>query len=210
MSQSHLESDQDQPVLDDVEPSASYMAEQLCKGFIYHDQREREKSIEAFAAVDSLQFAHIDDDAAHRAAVGYVDALWVKDEIEESCRINGELDADALEAADWSDMTAAFERRATAAGIDPRYAELTTEAWINHKTGGDYWTPTMQAQMLELRAVFQDQTYPHKPRYGQSGFGPEAARYVAGIEYHDARRWEEARDVMVPYFQYILNEQDSE
>jgi hypothetical protein len=206
MSQSYLESDQDQPVLDDVEPSATYMAEQLCKGFIYHDQREREKSVEAFAAVDSLQFAHIDDEAAHRAAVGYVDALWVKDEIEESCRINGELDADALEAADWSDMTAAFERRATAAGIDPRYAELTTEAWVNHKTGGDYWTPMMHAQMLEFRAALQDPTYPDKPRHGQGGFGPEPARYALGNELHDTREWEEAREVMKPYFQRILNE----
>jgi len=184
------------------------MSAQLCKGFIYHDQREREKSIEAFAAVDSIQFAHIDDEAARRAAVGYVDALWAKDDIEESCRIDGELDPDALEAADWSAMTAAFERRAEAAGIDPRYAELTTEAWINHKTGGDYWTPMMHAQMLELRTALQDPTYPNKPRHGQGGFGPEPARYALGNELHDTREWEEAHEVMTPYFQRILDEHD--
>jgi hypothetical protein len=206
MSQRHLESNQDQSDPDAVEPSAPYMAEQLCKGFIYHDQRERERAIEAFAAVDSIQFAHIDDDATHRAAVGYVDALWVKDEIEESCRINGELDQEALEAADWSDMTAAFERRASAADVDPRYAELTTEAWINHKTGGDYWTPMMHAQMLELRAALQDPTYPDKPRHGQGGFGPEPARYALGNELHDTREWHEAREIMAPYFHRILDE----
>jgi hypothetical protein len=186
------------------------MADKLCKGFIYHDQRKREEAVNAFAAVDKLQFAHLDEEEAYRAAQGYVDALWVKDDIEESCRIGGELDPDALRAADWSEMTAAFEQRAEAAGIDPRYAELTTQAWIEHKVGGDYWTPMMRAQMLELRAALQDPTYPDKPRHGQGGFGPEPARYALGNELHDTREWEEAREVMTPYFQRILDERDED
>jgi hypothetical protein len=185
------------------------MADQLCKGFIHHDQREREAAIEAFAAVDILQFDHLDEEDAFRAAVGYVDALWIKDRIEESCRVNGELDADELAAADWSPMEAAFERRAEAAGIDPRYAELTTEAWVQHKLDGDYWTPMMNAQMLEFRAALQDPTYPNKPRHGQGGFGPEPTRYALGNELHDTREWEQAREVMTPYFQRILDERDA-
>jgi hypothetical protein len=208
MSQTKHESKQEKPSPQHVEQPASYMADQLCQGFIYHDQREREKAIEAFAAVDTLQFAHVDEDAARRAAVGYVDALWVKDEIEESCRVHGELDPAKLEAADWSRMEAAFERRAEAAGIDLRYAELTTEAWINHKTGDDYWTPMMNAQMLELRAALQDPTYPNKPRHGRGGFGPEPARYALGNELHDTRQWKQARSVMEPYFQRILDERE--
>jgi hypothetical protein len=184
------------------------MAYQLCKGFIHHDERERDAAIDAFAAVDTLQFAHIDEDDARRAAVGYVDALWVKDDIEDSCRVDGELDPEALSAADWSPMTAAFERRAEAAEIDPKYADLTTRAWIEHKTGGDYWTPMMNAQMLELRAALQNPSYPDKPRNGQSGFGPEPARYALGNELHDTRQWEQAHGVMTPYFQFILDERE--
>lgn len=188
--------------------TASYMADQLCRGFIHHDRRERDAAIDAFAAVDRLQFAHLDAHDARRAATGYVDALWVKDDIEESCRVHGELDADELRAADWSAMTEAFEDRATAAGIDARYADLTTEAWIQHKIDGDYWTPMMHAQTLELRAALQDPTYPDKPRYGQDGFGPEPTRYALGVELHDTRRWEEAREAMTPYFRYVLDERD--
>ncbi|QGX94755.1 hypothetical protein EI982_08070 [Haloplanus rallus] len=193
---------------EDVERSASYMAEQLCNGFIHHDQRRREASIKAFGAVDALQFPDLDETEAVRAALGYVDALWVKDEIEESCRVNGSLDPERLEAADWSPMEDAFERRAEVADIDPRYAELTTTAWINHKTGEDYWSPMMQAQMLELRAALGNPAYPEKPRHGQDGFGPEPTRYALGVELHDMRRWDEARDAMTPYFQYILDEQE--
>jgi hypothetical protein len=66
----------------------------------------------------------------------------------------------------------------------------------------------MIAQMLEVRAAIQDPTYPSKPRHGQGGFGAEPTRYALGNELHDTRRWEEARSVMTPYFQYILDEQD--
>jgi hypothetical protein len=208
MSQRHPESKANDKPGQKAKRTASYMSDKLCKGFIHHDRRERQKSVEAFAAVDRLQFAHLDETVARRAAEGYVDALWVKDEIEESCRVDGELDPEALRAADWSEMTAAFERRADAAGIDPRYAELTTQAWIDHKLGGDYWTPMMHAQMLELRAALQDPTYPDKPRHGRGGFGPEPARYALGNELHDTRRWEEAREVMTPYFERILDEHD--
>jgi hypothetical protein len=192
----------------DIERSASYMAEELCNGFIYHDQRQYEESVTAFTAVDIVQFNHISEQRAQEAAIGYVDALWRKDEVEESCRVNGTLDADKLRAADWSAVEAAFERRADAACIDSRYAELTTEAWINHKTEQDYWSPMMEAQMLEFRAAIQQPAYPGKPRHGQAGFGPEPSRYALGNELHDTRRWEEAREVMTPYFQQVLDRQD--
>ena len=185
--------------------TASYMADQLCRGFIHHDRRERDAAVEAFAAVDRLQFAHLAPDDARRAAVGYVDALWLKDDVEESCRVDGELDPERLRAADWSAVTEAFERRAVAAGIELQYAELTTEAWVQHKVGGDYWTPMMHAQTLELRAALQDSAYPDKPRHGQGGFGAEPARYTLGNELHDTRQWAQAREVMAPYFQRVLD-----
>jgi hypothetical protein len=172
---------------------------------LHHDRREREKALEAFASVDALQFAHLDEEEAYRAAEGYVDALWEKDEVEDACRVDGDISPDRLEAADWSAVEAAFERRATVAGIDPQYATLTTEAWLQHKIGGDYWTPMMHAQMLELRTALQDSTYPEKPRNGRSGFGPEPVRYALGIELHDTRQFEQGRAAMVPYFQRILD-----
>ena len=188
-----------------TEKTASQMAEQLCRGFQYHDQRERERAIDAFAAVDTQQFEHVSEEAAREASIAYVDALWAKDEIERSCMQSGTIDREALDEADWGDVRSAFARRAELVGIDPQYADLSTVGWRKHKTGGDYWTPLQRAQMLELRAALQDPEYPHKPRYGQSGFGPEPAQYLLGVELHDMRRWEQAREAITPYFERILD-----
>jgi hypothetical protein len=205
------------PVPDDPEGSvrldstAAYMADRLCLGFVYHDRREREAAIEAFAAVDTLQFAHLDESAAREAAVGYVDALWAKDAVEDACRDrHGEIDPDRLAEADWSAVEAGFRDRAAVAGIDPEYARLTTVAWREHKCGGDYWSPMMRAQMLELRAALQDEDYPHKPRHGRGGFGPEPTRYALGVELHDTRQWGQAREAMTPYFRRIVTEHADE
>ncbi len=188
------------------ERPAVLMADQLCRGFIHHDRRKREAAIDAFAAVDTLQFDHLSEERAREAATGYVDALWAKDEIERDCTVEDRLDREALEAADWSPVHEAFADRADAAGIDPRYADLTTEAWRRHKTGGEYWTPMMHAQTLELRAALREPDYPDKPRHGRSGFGPEPVRYALGNELHDMRRWREARAVMIPYFERVVGE----
>lgn len=183
------------------------MADQFGRGFVHHDRREKDEAIEAFARVDALQFEHLDEVEARKAAKGYVEALWAKDEVEDSCRNSddGRIDANQLAEADWSAVKTGFERRAEVVGIDPEYAPLTTEAWIKHKVGGDYWTPMMNAQMLELRVALQEPEYPDKPRYGQHGFGPEPARYALGVELHDTRKYEEGHEAMTPYFQRILD-----
>ena len=105
-------------------------------------------------------------------------------------------------------MKEAFEQRASVTGVDSKYAELTAEGWRRHKVGGDYWTPMMHAQMLELRVALQDPTYPDKPREGQSGFGAEPARWTLGVELHDTRQYRQAHRVMTPYFQRILDAHD--
>jgi len=175
-------------------------------GYVHHDERRRREAIDAFAEVDTFQFRHVSATIAREASAAYVDALWAKDAVEDSCRVNGEVNWEALEAADWSPVRNAFARRAALVGIDPEYAELSTVGWRRHKTGGDYWTPLQKAQMYELRAALQDPDYPHKPRQGQSGFGPEPTRYVLGVELHDMRRLEEIVDVMTPYFERIAND----
>lgn len=187
-----------------LQSTARELARELCLGFKYHDDRQREAAIEAFATVDRAQFAHVSPETAREAAVAYVDALWEKDAVERSCMVDGEIDAEALEAADWSDVRAAFARRADLVGIDPDYAEQSTVAWRRHKTGGDYWTPMQRAQLHELRTAMQSPNYPDKPRHGQSGYGPEPARYALGVELHDTRKWEAAQRSMVPYFERIL------
>ena len=189
------------------EGSAQFLADRLCAGFIAHDERDREEAIEAFADVDRRQFAHLDAGEVREAAVAYVDALWEKDAVEDACRVWGEIDPDRVAAADWSAVESAFARRAEVAGIDPRYASASTRGWLEHKTGGDYWTPLQRAQLYELRAALQDPTYPEKPRPGQSGYGPEPARYLLGVELHDTRQWAEARRAMRPYFAFVLEEQ---
>jgi len=184
------------------------MADQLGQGFVNHDRRNREDAIEAFAAVDALQFSHLDEQEAYQAARARVEALWAKDDLEDECRVDGEVDYDQLGRVNWEPVQAAFERRASVTGVDSEYAELTAEGWRRHKVGGDYWTPMMHAQMLELRVALQDPTYPDKPREGQSGFGAEPARWTLGVELHDTRQYQQAHRVMTPYFQRILDAHD--
>lgn len=189
--------------------SARALAKQITHVFRYHDENEREAAIEAMCVVDEAQFAHLSAEEADAAAEAYVDALWAKDALEaEYTADTGELDCEGLFEADWSPVESAFRRRADVAGIDERYADVSTVAWRNHKAGrGDYWTAFQQAQVYELRAALQDEEYPHKPRYGQSGFGPEAARYTVGVELHDMHteeHWRQAVEVMTPYFERIL------
>jgi len=196
-------------LLDDwtIDDAAAHMAEQICVGFRAHDRGDREEAIDAFWAVDALQFAHLDRETARHAAVAYVDALWAKDEIERAHTECGEIDRAALADADWEPVRSRFRERASIAGIDPKYADASTEAWRNHKTGSDYWTPIQRAQTYELRVAMQEPEYPHKPRYGQSGFGPEASRYALAVELHDMRsadHWEQAKRTMVPYFERVL------
>lgn len=196
------------PELSEPGDQAGYMAEQLCLGFKHHDEREREACVEAFFEVDRRQFAHLDDEEARSAATAYVDALWAKDAVE-APYVDGQqlVDPEGLDAADWSPVRDALGRRAALLGIDEAYAEETTRAWRRHKTGGDYWTPTLRAQRRELRAAFGDPSYPGKTGFGRSGFGSLAARYLVGVECHDAHtegRWAEAVEVMTPYFAEII------
>lgn len=190
-----------------LEEIAREMAEQICLGFRWHDRRERERAVEAFAVVDRHQFVHLEAATTRAAATAYVDALWAKDEVEASCTVEGELDYDALAEADWSPVEAAFAERAELVGMDPRYARDSTVAWKRHKVGGDYARPMQRAQMYELRAAMDDPDYPHKPHQGQSGYGPEAARYLLAVELHDMHtedHWRQALETMVPYFERVL------
>jgi hypothetical protein len=186
-----------------VDHDPETIAAQLGLGFVFHDRRERQKAVEAFAAVDRFQFQHVSEKTAREAATAYVDALWAKDAVEDAHRTGDGFDREALDAADWTPVRKAFARRASLVEADPAYAERSAVAWRRHKTGGDYWTPMQEAQMYELRAALQDPDYPHKPRGGQSGFGPEPARYALGVELHDTRRYEEGVETMTPYFERI-------
>lgn len=192
-----------------AQQSPQDVAKSLATGFMHHDKRNRELSVESFAVVDVFQFQHISEDTAVEASEAYVDALWAKDAIEKACTTDGELDLSKLEDADWSPVEDAFARRASLAGMDSRYAESSTAFWRRHKIGYDYWTPMKQAQVYELRAALQDPEYPHKPRQGQSGHGPEAARYGLGVELHDTRRFDAIIDVMTPYYERIARRHDA-
>jgi hypothetical protein len=190
---------------------AAEMAEQICLGFRWHDRREYDRAVEAFTAVDTRQFPHLDAETARAASVAYVDALWAKDAVEATCTEDDELDLDALADADWSPVEEAFAERASLVGMDPRYAEASTLAWKRHKVGGDYAQPMQRAQVYELRAAMQDPEYPHKPHQGQSGYGPEAAQYLVAVELHDMhteQHWAQARDVMTLYFDRVLKAHD--
>jgi hypothetical protein len=183
------------------------MARNICQGFLAHDRGDRGSAVEAFEFVDALQFRDAEPKDVHLAADALVGALWAKDDIEVRHLRDGALDEAGLAEADWGPVRKKFRERAALLGIDQEYAELKTEAWRRHKTGGDYWTPFQRAQLLELRAALGDPDYPGKPKEGRSGPGPEALRYALAVELHDMhtrRHWEQAEEAMVPYFERIV------
>lgn len=192
---------------EDIYATARYMAEQLSVGFRAHDKGVRDEAIEAFRAVDALQFPDISEEDALLAATAFVDALWEKDEIEFQCLRDGEIQIADIERADYSPVRQKLRQRASIVGADPRYAVKKAEAWKRHKAGGDYWTPYGWAQVYELRAAMDDPNYPEKPRAGRSGLGPEPLRYVLANELHDMHteaHWQEGLNVLIPYYLKIL------
>lgn len=195
------------------EQQARHMAEQICAGFRFHDRGQRTDSVDAFYAVDRNQFTHIDDDEAYEAARAYADALWAKDSIEKPYVADGQIDPDSVGDAEWEKVREPLVERAEIIGMDTAYADDTTTAWRRHKTQEDYWTPFLRAQLLEYRIALDDPDYPDKPNEGLSGFGPEPVRYALGVELHDmhsTERWEEAIQIMVPYYRRILRAHDSQ
>jgi hypothetical protein len=176
-----------------------------------HDEGNREKALEACKRVDELQFQHVDDDDIELASKAFIDALWAKDNVELECLTGGEMDAERVQDADYSAVRSHLRTRALLIGADQRYATKKVEAWQEHKIGGDYWTPYQRAQLHEFRVAIQDPKYPRKPRGGRSGPGPEPMRYVLASELHDMntkRRWEQGVEMLVPYFERILQEHD--
>ena len=201
----------DETAGDAVTRAARHMARELCAGFRYHDRGEREDAVASFAAVDSRQFADIDDDDAVRAARAYVDALWAKDDLEAGHMAGDRIDPDSIGDGDWSVVHDALLERTEVVDMDPEYATATTAAWRAHKANGDYWTPMLRAQLVEFRAATGDDAYPNKPSDGREGFGSAPVRYLLGVELHDLHedaRWEEAVRVMEPYYRRILRAHD--
>lgn len=195
---------------DEITETASYMAEQTCLGFIAHDDGRHGAAVDAFFQVDRRQFPHVDDETARRGATALADALWAKDAVEAECRDDaGSLATADLRAADWSGVERRFRERADALDIDPAYAQTSTDFWRNHKVGGDYWSPALEAQTYEIRAAIRDDNYPQKPSDGRSGYGAEATRYLLGVELHDMHtdfHWRQATAVMTPYYEFLLRE----
>jgi len=188
--------------------TAQYAAEQCVRVFRAHDERRREEAIAACRRVDELQFQHLEDRRVDLAATAFVDALWAKDDVEFPHLQNGGFDQEGLADADWSPVRREFRKRAAIVGMDQEYAVLKTTAWRRHKTGGDYVTPFLHAQLHEMRAALQDPDHPHKPKHGQSGPGPEAVRWLLGVELHDMHtetHWMQAKQAMVPYYVRILS-----
>lgn len=189
------------------------MSRQLATIFRSHDKGQKQEALEACEQVDALQFQYLDEEEVHLAASAFINALWAKDDVEFQYLRGGSFDTEGIREADYGQVTQKLRERASIIGAHPNYAVKKTQAWRRHKTGGDYWTPYQQAQMYELRAALQEPEYPKKPRNGSSGPGPEPMRYVLASELHDMRSeryWKQGIDVLVPYYQRILEEYEDE
>lgn len=199
------------PKIDHYNPTtilAEKMATEICNGYRLHDSRDRPEAETAFAFVDRYQFPHLSYEEVAESAYWFVESLWRKDEIERPHMTAGVLhDREGLAEADWEYVRKSLEKRATIVGIHPKYAELTTLSWKRHKIGGDYWTPTLEAQQLECLVALGVDHYPNKHRGGQSGYGLLPVLYLAGVELHDVRSkaaWQLAQELMTVYFNIIL------
>ncbi len=196
-----------------ITQTARRMAEDFGEVILANDQGLQRKAVDYCENVDELLFPHLTPDEVELAATAYVDALLEKDNIELNCLRNGNIDRERIRDADYSQVRKHLRKRASLIGADQRYATEKAKAWRNHKAGGDYWTPYQSAQVYELRAALQDPGYPNKPRYGQSGPGPEPIRYALAAELHDMhsrKHHEQAIEVLVPYFARVLAEHDDE
>jgi len=194
-----------------TQETAREMAAEFGRIFVANDLGQKTEAIESCVAVDRLQFQHLDEVEVEQASRAYVEALWEKDELELQYLWNGRIDPDAIREADYSPVRQKLRQRASIIGADQRYAVEKTDAWRAHKAGEDYWTPYQRAQVYELRAALQDPTYPNKPRYGQSGPGPEPMRYALAAELHDMntdRHHHQGIEVLTPYFARILEAHD--
>lgn len=192
---------------DPLDMQARRLAERITSGFQLHDRRQRDEAIEAFHVVDRNQFAHLSSREALRASEAFVESLWAKDEIEKSYQIDSEISPEAIADADYDTVLRPLQRRAQIVGMDEAYARKTTEAWHRHKTMDEYSTAFLEAQTIELRAALGNPDYPEKPKEGRSGYGPLAPRYLLAVELHDMHTrdaWEEAIQVMTPYYKAIL------
>lgn len=193
--------------------TAREMAEDFGDVILANDQGLQQKAMDYCENVDELLFPHLTPREVELAAAGYVDALLEKDNIELNCLRDGDIDRERIRDADYSQVRKHLRKRASVIGADQRYATEKTKAWRNHKSGADYWTPYQNAQVYELRAALQDPDYPNKPRYGQSGPGPEPIRYALAAELHDMhskKHHEQAIEVLVPYFARVLMEHENE
>lgn len=183
--------------------SAEWAAKQVCKGFNYHDSRDRNSAENCFYNVDLVCFNDRNKQVVKEAAWAYTEALWQKDKLEEECSKGGETDYEKLANIDWDPVYDVFEYRCELLDIDIVYAEQMTLGWKRHKIGGDYWTPHMKAVHAEVQSILGEE-YPDKPHEGLSGFGPLPARYLLGVELHDMRCIERAIPVMAGYYDTIV------
>lgn len=192
---------------DDNRSTARYLSEQLAAGFQAHDRGSYSEAVEHFYTIDEYQFQSLEDDKLRLAATAFVEALKAKDEVEFQCLQHGDIQQEAIMAADYSPVRNKLRQRASIIRADSEYAIKKAEAWRRHKAGGNYWTPFGWSQVHELRAALQNPEYPLKPRAGKSGLGPEPLRYVLAFELHDMhtkRHWRQGIEVMVPYYENIL------
>lgn len=181
--------------------TAERAAEAMVNGFIFHDRGDYEQSIEAFTIADKIHFG-VDEETARGAAEGYVNALKAKDELEDYVDTMSDLDS-----VSWFSVFKPLRKRANALGINTQYAHLTTEAWKQHKIGGDYWTPVLEAQQYVVQAAIDDPEYPHKQSDGRNGYGPEPALYLVSVECHDLHtesRVELGKRIMTEYYKQII------
>lgn len=147
----------------DETDKAEHMAEQMCIAFMYHDRREWGMGVQALYQTERLQFPFLSTHEAYEVARLYMKALWEKDVVEAEHMDGLDVDVEGLRDADWSPVEEPLVRRAELVGADPLYGVKTAAGWCEHKVGGDYWTPMMQAQHAEIGPPSVIRSIPRNP-----------------------------------------------
>jgi len=198
-------------LIDDSHSGSSSKAETaataICEGMKLHDEGEYEQAIEEFTTTDAIWF-DVPTAVARGGAIGYVEALRSKDRLDDPS-----TDSPLSNRTLWELVKSSLIARGEILGINRRYGIRTTQAWYQHKTGGDYWTPFLDAQRAVVQAAIDDPQYPRKGSDGTQGYGPEPVVYLLAVELHDlhsTERWKQAQQIMTMYFEQILRLREKE
>lgn len=176
-----------------------------CMAFKLQDEKKYDLSAKFFYKIYREIFNDISANDSMLAAKYYVEALKIKDIIDQEY-----LDVESRSRdSRWSDVENAFKNFCKKLKINSQFAVHNTLCWKNHKICGDYISEGISAQKIFVKRLLQNnKKWYEKKKDGLNGPGPLPFLYLVAVEAHDLhtnQAWELVEDVMTLYYKIILD-----